>query len=120
MHRAAVGGDHAHALQVRQPATTGLVVGVADVISSGRALATNFALTGHDGFSLVGIQFSKKHAIISPSAEKSSSFDGGSRETAGHATHPPAPAGAGSRPPAAIGAIVAAGIFSSNSGWFLL
>ena len=44
---AAIAGDHADTLQVGQPAATGFIMGVADVVSGGRAFATNFTITGH-------------------------------------------------------------------------
>jgi hypothetical protein len=51
MHRAAITGHHSNVLQVGQPAATGLVMGVADVIPGRGAFATNFTITGHDIFS---------------------------------------------------------------------
>jgi hypothetical protein len=43
--------QHPHSLQIRQPSTTGFIVGVADIISSGRSFATDFTNTGHDSIS---------------------------------------------------------------------
>jgi hypothetical protein len=51
VHGAAVGGDHANSLQIGQPATTGLVMGVADVVPGSGAFATNLTITGHDDIS---------------------------------------------------------------------
>ena len=51
MRSAAITGHCPNSLQIGQPTTTGLVMGVADIISGSRAFATNFTITGHDIFS---------------------------------------------------------------------
>jgi hypothetical protein len=57
MHGTTVTGEHPHSLQIGQPTTTGLIMGVADVVSCRGAFATNFTSTGHDSIS------SKKKSI---------------------------------------------------------
>jgi hypothetical protein len=47
MHSTAIAVEHPNSLQVRQPATTGLIMGVADVVPGGGAFATDFTNTGH-------------------------------------------------------------------------
>jgi hypothetical protein len=51
MHGAAAAGEHPHSLEVGQPTATGLIMGVADVISRRGAFAANFTSTGHDRIS---------------------------------------------------------------------
>jgi hypothetical protein len=51
MHRAAGTGNCSDSLQIRQPAPTGFVVGMADIIPGRGAFATNFTNMGHDIFS---------------------------------------------------------------------
>lgn len=51
MHCAAVTGDHPDSLQIGQPAASGLIMGVADIISGSGTFATKFTITGHDIFS---------------------------------------------------------------------
>jgi hypothetical protein len=47
MHSAAIAVEHPNSLQVGQPTTTGLIIGVADVVPGGGAFATYLTYTGH-------------------------------------------------------------------------
>jgi hypothetical protein len=58
VRRTAIPGNRPDSLQVRQPAATGLVMGVADIISGRGAFATNFTISGHNKYLLKKIQFS--------------------------------------------------------------
>jgi hypothetical protein len=51
MCSAAITGDRPNSLQIGQPAATGLVMGVADIISGRGAFATNFTISGHNSIS---------------------------------------------------------------------
>ena len=48
MNNRAIGGDHPNFLQIGQPPTAGFIMGVTDIITGRRALATDSTNTGHD------------------------------------------------------------------------
>ena len=51
MHGGTITGYHMNSLQIGQPAATGFIMGVANVVSGSGTFATNFTITSHDIFS---------------------------------------------------------------------
>jgi hypothetical protein len=96
MHGPAVGGHHPNPLQIGQPATTGLVVGVADVVTGRRAFAADFTITGHDNISSKNSIFNNRPYY--PRTMKNQVLFSGARREAMQTVLQPAPAEAATGP----------------------
>lgn len=86
LHAGSVSNRNADRLQVRHPASLGLVIGVADVVSGPRSFATDIAFHRHEVHSLQSRGVEVKLDIISPEPEKSINFSLLSRTGQSHKT----------------------------------